>query len=242
MSAFLPAPSMIVVFSLSTTIRLARPRSSTFTFSSLMPRSSLITLPAVRTAMSSIMAFRRSPMPDAFHALGDDLADRLVAVRRDGRDLLDLLPVVGDLAAELLELAGHDFDRLVDAALDRHRRGAGGDVLQALAEDGFGQHGRGGGAVSCDVRGLGRDLADHLGAHVVIGLVELDLLRDRHAVLGDRRRAPLLVEDHVAPAGSEGDLDRLGKDLDPLEDLLPGLLAEQQQLRCHVASLRSVLE
>jgi hypothetical protein len=83
------------------------------------------------------------------------------------------------------------------------------------------------------VGGLGRDLAHHLGAHVVVRLVQLDLLGDGHAVLGDGGRAPLLVEHDVAAARPEGDLDRLGQDLDALEDGLPGLLAEEQLLGCH---------
>src|SRR5262245_146336 len=175
----------------------------------------------------------RAVLAHLLHGLGDDLADRVVAVGGDGRDLLDLLPVVGDLAAQLDELGDHRLDRLVDATLDRHRGGAGGHVLDALAEDRLRQHGRGGGAVAGDVRGLGRHLAHHLRAHVVVRLVELDLLRHRDAVLGDRGRAPLLVEHDVAAARPEGDLHRLGEDLDPLEDALPRLLAEQQLLGCH---------
>ena len=48
--------------------RLARPSMSSVTFSSLMPRSSEITWPPVRTAMSSSMALRRSPKPGALTA------------------------------------------------------------------------------------------------------------------------------------------------------------------------------
>ena len=59
---------MMVVLSLSTTMRLAVPRSLTVTFSSLMPKSSVITWPPVRMAMSSSMALRRSPKPGAFTA------------------------------------------------------------------------------------------------------------------------------------------------------------------------------
>src|SRR6202022_3507442 len=59
---------MIVVVSLSTTIRLARPRSVTTAFSSLNPTSSEITWPPVTTAMSSSIALRRSPKPGAFTA------------------------------------------------------------------------------------------------------------------------------------------------------------------------------
>jgi hypothetical protein len=47
---------------------LARPSISSVTFSSLMPRSSEITEPPVRMAMSSSMALRRSPKPGALTA------------------------------------------------------------------------------------------------------------------------------------------------------------------------------
>ena len=68
MSACLPAPSTIVVASLSTVIFFARPSCSSATFSSFTPRSSLITVPPVSTAMSPSMALRRSPKPGAFTA------------------------------------------------------------------------------------------------------------------------------------------------------------------------------
>src|ERR687885_383866 len=66
MSFFLPAPSTITVLSLSMRTFLARPSMSSVTVSSLMPRSSEITWPAVRIAMSSSIALRRSPKPGAF--------------------------------------------------------------------------------------------------------------------------------------------------------------------------------
>ncbi len=68
MALVAPAPSMMVVFSLSMVIFLAVPRSSSFRFSSLRPRSSVTALPPVRMAMSSSMALRRSPKPGAFTA------------------------------------------------------------------------------------------------------------------------------------------------------------------------------
>src|SRR3984957_6890993 len=68
MSCFLPAPSMIVVFSFSMRTRLAVPSIWRVTFSSLMPRSSAIIVPAVRTAISCSIALRRSPKPGAFTA------------------------------------------------------------------------------------------------------------------------------------------------------------------------------
>ena len=62
-----------------------------------------------------------------------------------------------------------------DAALHAHRVGTGGDVAQTLAHQRLGQHRGGGGAVTGDVVGLGRDFLDQLGAHVLEGVVELDL-------------------------------------------------------------------
>src|SRR5881392_1288053 len=68
MSAFLPAPPTIVVFSLSIITFLARPSILIVTFSSLIPRSAETIVPPVRIAMSSSMALRRSPKPGALTA------------------------------------------------------------------------------------------------------------------------------------------------------------------------------
>src|SRR5258708_6951022 len=68
MSAFLPAPLTMVVFSLSIITFLARPSMASVTFSILMPRSSEIAWPPVRTAMSCSIALRRSPKPGALTA------------------------------------------------------------------------------------------------------------------------------------------------------------------------------
>src|SRR6185503_12900592 len=68
MSFFLPAPSTMVVFSFSMMTFLARPSILSVTFSRLMPRSSEMSWPLVRIAMSSSMALRRSPKPGAFTA------------------------------------------------------------------------------------------------------------------------------------------------------------------------------
>ena len=55
------------------------------------------------------------------------------------------------------------------------------------------------------VGGLARDLLHHLRPHVLDGVLEVDLLRHRDAVLGDEGRAELLVEDDVASLGAERD-------------------------------------
>ena len=122
---------------------------------------------------------------------------------------ISFLPAVG--TEMRLELLDDRLDGPVDAALQLHRVGAGGDVLEPFAEDRLGQHGGGGGAVAGDVGGLGGDLLDHLRAHVLDRIAQLDLLGDGDAVLGDGRRAELLVDDDVPALGAERDLDRLGE-------------------------------
>ncbi|MCY1239164.1 hypothetical protein D9M72_519420 [compost metagenome] len=67
-SALVPAPSTMVVFSFSIITRLARPSVSSVTLSSLMPTSSETTVPPVSTAISSSIALRRSPKPGALTA------------------------------------------------------------------------------------------------------------------------------------------------------------------------------
>ena len=150
-------------------------------------------------------------------------------LRGDRRDLGDLVLAL-DLAGGPQQLGGHRLDRGVDALLELHRGGAGRDVAQALADHGLGQHGGGGGAVAGDVVGLGRDLLGQLGAEVLVRVVELDLAGDGDTVVGDRRRAELLVDDDVAALGAEGHLDGVGERVDAALEAAPGVLVELEDL------------
>ena len=109
--------------------------------------------------------------------------------------------------------------------LSVHRVRAGGDVLDALAIDRLREDGGGGGAVAGGVGGLRRDFAHHLRAHVLELVLELDLLGDGDAVLGDRGGAELLLDDDVAALGAEGDFDRVGELVHAAQDRLAGVLA-----------------
>ena len=133
-----------------------------------------------------------------------------------------------------LEVLDDLADGEVDAALQVHRVHAGRDRLHALADDRLGEHGGGGGAVAGKVVGLGGDLAQHLRAHILELVLELDLLGDGDAVLGDPRRAEALVEDDVAALGAEGHLDRVGEDVDAAQDALAGVARKAHVFRCHV--------
>src|SRR3989442_690115 len=131
-------------------------------------------------------------LPHLAHRLGDDLADGRVVVGGDGADLRDLLLLLGRLG-ERLELGDDRFDRLVDAALERHRVVAGDHHLQALGEDGAREDGGRRRPVSRHVGGLGGDLLHHLRTHVLELVFQLDLLRHRDAVLGHRWSPEQLV-------------------------------------------------
>jgi hypothetical protein len=61
--------------------------------------------------------------------------------------------------------------------------------LRAFLHDRLRQNRCGCGAVTGEVGGLRRDLAYHLRAHILELVLELDLLGDGNAVLGDARRA-----------------------------------------------------
>ena len=124
------------------------------------------------------------------------------------------LPLTG--VAMSLMLGDQRVGALVDALLEQHRVGAGGDVAHALVDDRLGQDGGGGGAVTGDVVGLGGGFLEQLRAHVLERVVELDLLGDGDAVVGDGRRAVLLVERDVAALRAERGLDGVGEGVDAL--------------------------
>ena len=85
-------------------------------------------------------------------------------------------------------------------------------------------------ATSLVLRG---DLAHHLRAHVLEAVLELDLLGDGDAVLGDRRGAEALLDDDVAALGAEGDLDRVGQGVDAREDAVASVLGVNDFFGCH---------
>ena len=147
-------------------------------------------------------------LADLLDRVGDDVADLLVSCR-DGGDASDLV-----LARDLLRLlVAQVRDDLVDGRLDPasqgQRVGAGGNVLEAVADDRLGQQRRRRRAVTGDVVGRRGDLADELSALVLEDVLDLDLAGDGDAVVGDGRRAELLVEDDVATLGAKRDLDRV---------------------------------
>ena len=86
--------------------------------------------------------------------------------------------------------------------------------LRAFLDDRLRQHGRGRRAVAGDVAGFGRHLADHLGAHVLKLVFELDFLGDRDTILGNPRRAEGFLDHDVAAFRPECHLDGVCQRID----------------------------
>ena len=167
-------------------------------------------------------------LADLVHHVGDDLADFRIGGtdRRDSGDLRPRLDGPGDP----LDLVHDGFHRLLDPALDLHRVGAGGDVPKAVADHRVGEDDGGRRAVTGDVVGLGRDFLDELRAHVLEGVLELDVAGDRHPVVGDGGRPELLVQDDVPTLWAERHPDRVGQAVDAALEAPPSHVVEDQLL------------
>src|SRR5687768_2842714 len=164
-------------------------------------------------------------LADLVHRVGDDLADVGIGVGRNRSDLRDLLGARAR-PGDLLQLLDHGGDRLVDAALQVHGVHAGGDELHAFTHDRLGENGGRGGAVAGDVGGLGGDFLHHLRAHVLEFVLELDLLGDRDAVLGDGRGAERALEHDVAALGPQRDFHGVGQDVESVDHPGAGAFVE----------------
>jgi len=171
-------------------------------------------------------------LSDLVHDLGDQTADLIVGCR-NGRDLGDL-GLVGDRRRHRLQAVDDGLHAALNAPLQQQRIRAGGDVLETLVDDCLGEHRGGGGAVTRDVVGLGGGLLEQLGAHVLEWVLQLDLLGDGHAVIGDRGWAELLVEHHVAALGTERDLDGVGERVDTALERAARVFAVLQLFGWHV--------
>ncbi len=156
----------------------------------------------------------------------------MVAVGRDRADLGNCL-VVGAGLALLFQLSDGGADGLVESALEIHRVHTSSNCLHAVTDDGVGEHGGGGGAVAGDIGSLRRDFFQHLRAHVLEAVGELDFLGDGDAVLGDRRGAEALFEHNVTTLRAERCLDGIGENVDAGQHAGAGVFGEANFFGCH---------
>ena len=149
---------------------------------------------------------------DLGHRLAHQLADLLVARGHRG-DLADGLAVV-DRRGRCQQRLRHGVGGLVDARPQRDRVGARGDVAQPGLDHGLREHGRGGGAVTGNVVGLGGDRLDQLRAEILERILEIDVAGDGHPVVGDGRSTESLGQHHMPTTRPERHLDRVGQLVD----------------------------
>ena len=116
----------------------------------------------------------------------------------------------------------------INTTFDFHGIGASGNQFCTFTENGLSQHSGGGGAVAGNIRGLGGNLAHHLGAHVLESVFNLDFLGHGYTILGDDRRAKGLLNQHITTLRSKGYLDCIGKGVDTGQHFFPGLAAIDQ--------------
>jgi len=163
---------------------------------------------------------------DLLHRIGDTITDDHVRsrVRSDIRDGFFVvaryrLRRIGDILDDL-------GDGLFDAALHLHRVASGCDETESvpyhrLCEDRCRRR-----AVTGNVVGLVSDFLSELRPHVLERVFEFDLLGDRHTIVRDRGRTPLLVEYDVAPLGTQRYLDGICELVDARLEAPSGLLVE----------------
>jgi len=84
--------------------------------------------------------------------------------------------------------------------------------------------------VAGNIVGLLGDLFDQLGADLLVWVFELDLLGDGHAIVGDRRSAPLLLQNHVAALRAQRDPDGVGQGVHAPFQRPAGFLVERDHL------------
>jgi hypothetical protein len=114
--------------------------------------------------------------------------------------------------------------RPCDTLLQNHGVGTGGNVLDAFPDDGLGQQGGGGGAVSGHIVGLGGNFLNQLGTQVFKWVFQFNFPGDGDTVIGDHGGAELLVQHYVSTFGPEGYLYCIGQFVHTLFQGRDGLL------------------
>ena len=161
-------------------------------------------------------------LPTLLHRFSNHAADFAFAVGRNGADLSDFFRTL-DLLGLLADF-GNDMRRCqVDTALQVHRVHAGGNRLQAFADDRLGKNRCRRRAVAGNVIGLGGDFAHHLCAHVFELVFEFDFLRDGDAVFGGARCTEGFFDDDVTAFRAKRHFDGVGEDIDAAQHAVAGV-------------------
>ena len=164
------------------------------------------------------------------HGLRDEPAHLGVPVGRDRGHLGDLL-LAGGLRGQLPEAIHHRRRPCLQASPQAHGIGAGRHALEPFGEDGVGQDGGRGRAVTGLVGRILGHVLHHLDRHVLGSGLELDLPGHRDPVLGDGGTSEAPIQHHGPALGAQGHGNRAGELVDPVPEALSRFDVELQLLR-----------
>ena len=122
----------------------------------------------------------------------------------------------------LLEIRDDRINREIETAFEIHWVHARGHGLGAFLDDSMGEYSGRRGAITSQPGGLGRNFLDHLRAHILELVLELDLIGDGDAIFGNARPEGLIERD-IASLGAERHADRAGKSVDAAQHFVARL-------------------
>ena len=98
-----------------------------------------------------------------------------------------------------MQITDRRFNSFFNTALERHRVVTRGNALETFAVDCLGKNGCRRCPISSNITGFGSNFLDHLCAHILVRVFQLDLLGDSDTVLCNGRRSELLINNDVSP-------------------------------------------
>ena len=174
------------------------------------PTVKLHSLDNIDPSIEALSFFDRdhTVFPHLGEGIGHDFANSSVVVGTDGGDCGHIIANRAGLTSNFVD---HSAGSLVHATNQGVCVHTGRQLSQTSFKQGLGQHGCGGGAISCIFAGLGGGFANHASAEILDLVGQFDLFRDCDTILGDGRAAPRFVQNSVSPSRAKGALDGGGQ-------------------------------
>jgi hypothetical protein len=106
--------------------------------------------------------------------------------------------------------------------------------FEAFGHNSLRQYGRGGGAVASVITGFGGYFLDHLRAHILKLVFELNFLGYRDTVFGNGWGAKRALEYDITPFGAQGDFHGISQNIDTFNDFGTRCVPKQNLFCCHL--------
>ena len=169
---------------------------------------------------------------DLLHGFSDEFANDRIIMGRD-RCHLRLFLALLDRARQSLQLIDGRLGASLEAALEVYGAGAGDHIAHAIGKYCVCQNDRRAGTIADGLASLLGGLPQHLRAEVLLGILEVELLGDGHAVVADKGHTPFSLDQHGLGFWPQRHPDCIGKLRGATQQLLPGHGPEQNLLMGH---------